>query len=347
MMRGSAMGMAWLGFLGLLVVGLNACRGPAPPLPPVPANSGGVLVRAGEAPPVRDGQAVIDRVVAVVNGDVVMMSELQEAVILYRRETRTAPEGGELERLVLKRLVDHRLQVQEARREKIDVTDDELRPVIDDFVRRNGGDREKIESQLRAQGVSWESLRRELREQMLAQRVRSRRVVRRATVNEAEVNAYLAENRERFESGLKYHARHIAVTADPPSPAAWERAKEEIESIAAALAGGADFAELARARSKDPSAASGGDLGWLARGELDAAFEGPLLKLEPGGVTAPIRSAAGYHLFKLEEREELTAERLGEARQQIRDLLAQKKTQERYEEWLESLRRRALIAIRL
>jgi peptidyl-prolyl cis-trans isomerase SurA len=314
----------------------------------VPAGSGGVLVRAGQAPPIRDNQVVIDRVVAVVNGDVVMMSDLQEAIVLARRDGRGLPEGPDLERTVLNRLVDHRLQVQEAKREKIEVTEDELRGTLEDFVKRNGGDREKIQVQLQAQGVTWDALRRELRDQLLAQRVRGRRVVRRATVTEAEVDRYLVENRDRFDAGLKYHARHIAVTADPPSStAAWERAKAEVDSIMDALAAGADFAELARTRSKDPSAATGGDLGWLARGELDASFERPLLALEKGQVTAPIRSAAGFHLLKLEDREELTAERLADARQQARDLLLQKKAQERFDEWLEGLRRRALIAIRL
>ena len=71
---------------------------------------------------------MIDRVVAVVNGDVIMMSELQEAIVLSRRDGRgLPPDGPELERTVLNRLVDHRLQVQEAKREKIEVTEDELR----------------------------------------------------------------------------------------------------------------------------------------------------------------------------------------------------------------------------
>jgi peptidyl-prolyl cis-trans isomerase SurA len=337
---------ALLALAGLLVAGaFGACRGPAGPLPPVPAGSGGVLVRAGEAPPIPETQAVIDRVVAVVNGDVIMMSELQEAIALSSRDSRPASNAPEVERAVLNRLVDHRLQVQEAKREKIEVTEDDLRNLIDDFVKRNGGDRAKIESQFQSLGVTWESLRRELRDQLLAQRVRSRRVVRRATVTESEVDQYLAQNRDKFEAGLKYHAVHLAVMAEPStSPAAWEAAKREIESIVTALAGGADFTELARSRAKDPA---GGDLGWLARGELDAAFERPLLALQKGQITEPIRSGAGYHILKLADREELTAERLVDARQQVRDLLLQKKGQERLDEWLEALRRRALIAIRL
>jgi peptidyl-prolyl cis-trans isomerase SurA len=340
------MNRARLALVGLVVAGaLGACKAPAGPLPPVPSGRGGVLVRAGEAPPIKDSQAVIDRVVAVVNGDVIMMSELQEAIVLSRRDGRSVPDGAELERTMLNRLVDHRLQVQEAKRDKVEVTDDELRAALDDIVKRNGGDREKFEAQLQAQGVTWEVLRREMREQLLAQRVRSRRVVRRATVTEPEVDQYLTQNRDKFEAGLKYHAFHMAITVEAAgSPGAWEQAKQAIESIAVALAGGADFAELARTRAKDPA---GGDLGWLARGELDAAFERPLLALQKGQVTAPIRSGTAYHLLKLDDREELTAERLADARQQVRDLLLQKKAQERFDEWLEGLRRRALIAIRL
>jgi peptidyl-prolyl cis-trans isomerase SurA len=314
-------------------------------LPPVPSGSGGVLVGVGEPPPVRDNQVVIDRVVAVVNDDVVMMSDLQEAIVISRRDGRGLPDGAEFERTMLNRLVDHRLQVQEAKRDKVEVSDDDLRGAVEEIVKRNGGDREKFEVQLRAQGVTWDALRREMREQLLAQKVRSRRVVGRSRVTESEVDQYLAQNRDKFEAGLKYHALHMAITVEATtSPAAWEQAKQEIDGIATALAGGADFAELARTRAKDPA---GGDLGWLARGELDATFEGPLLALQKGQVTAPIRSGSAYHLFKLEDREELTAERLADARQQARDLLLQKKAQERFDEWLETLRRRALIAIRL
>jgi len=337
---------ARLAFVGLLVAGaLGACKAPAGPLPPVPAGSGGVLVRAGETPPIKDSQAVIDRVVAVVNDDVIMMSELQEAIVLARRDSPNAPEGPNYELTVLNRLIDHRLQVQEAKRDKIEVGEDDLRTALDDIVKRNGGDREKFETQLLAQGVTWEALRREIRDQLLAQRVRGRRVVRRSTVTEAEVDQYLAQNRDKFEAGMKYHAFHLAITVEvTSSPAAWDQAKQEIDSIVTALAGGADFAELARIRAKDPA---GGDLGWLARGELDPTFEKPLLALEKGQVSAPIKSDAAYHLLKLADKEELTADKMADARQQVRDLLLQKKAQERFDEWVEGLRRRALIAIRL
>ena len=247
-------------------------------------------MRAGEAPPIRDSEAVIDRVVAVVNGDVIMMSELQEAIALSRRDARPATEGPELERTVLNRLVDHRLQVQEAKREKIEVTDDEMRTVVEDFVKRNGGDRDKIESQFQSLGVTWDTLRRELRDQLLAQRVRSRRVVRRATVTEAEVDQYLTQNRDKFDAGLKYHALHLAVMAEPTtSPAAWEGAKREIESIAAALAGGGRLRGAGAKPRKGPGGrrprvAGPGRAGPGLRASLAGAPEGADHGSDPVGI---------------------------------------------------------------
>jgi peptidyl-prolyl cis-trans isomerase SurA len=308
-----------------------------------------VLVRPAETPGVRDGQTVVDRVVAVVNGEPILMSELVEQLAFAQREGRS-PEGqpADLERSVLDRMVDHRLVIQEARREKIEVTEDELRAQMDEFVTRNGGDREKIEVQLRQQGITWGALQREIREQMLAQRIRGRRVARRASVTEAEVDQYLAESRPKLEAGLKYRVRHLALLAQPPDePAAWDRARLAAEAVAAQVAAGADFAALVRERGAEAGAAGDGDLGWLARGELAPELEAAILRLRRGELTPPVRSGPGYHLFQLEDREELTPALLAEARQQARDVLFQRKAQARQEEWLEGLRRHAQVSIRL
>jgi peptidyl-prolyl cis-trans isomerase SurA len=292
---------------------------------------------------------VVDRVVAVVNHEPIMWSDLQEAILLSARDRPGgAPVSPEVQRQVLDRLVTLRLQVQEARRERIQVTDEEIQAQVDEFVKRNGGDRAEVESRLRAQGLTWELMRRELREHLLARKIQARRVGRRASVTEAEVDAYVAQNRQKLEAGLKYHARTLAVLARPPDQSrAWDEARKAIESIQAELRAGGDFAELAKARSQDPSAGSGGDLGWLPRGELQPLFEEAILKLATGQVSEPIRSSVGYHLFRLDDREELTEEALARFRQQGRDLIIQQRAQERFEEWARELRRGALIDMRL
>lgn len=341
-----------VGLVALAVLG--GCKSAPKPLPPLPAESAATILKPpGTARIETTDSSVVDRVVAVVNEDVILMSELQEAVALYLKETRetmpvTTEERERLLQKVLDRMIDHRLQIQEARRDKIEVSEDELATVLDDFVKRNGGDRARVEERLRAEGLSWEIVRRDIRESLLAQKVRFRRIGRRASVTEAEVDAYLAENRAKFEADLKYHPRHIAVLVAPPGgAAAWEAARAEAEEIVARVRAGEDFAELAKARAAQGGDAAGGDLGWLKPGELAPEFERPILALRAGEVTAPIRSDNGYHLFRLEEREELTPETLAQLRQQARDILVQRKAQERLDEWMQGLRQRALIAERL
>ena len=94
----------------LAAFALVACRGAAPPLPPIPSTAGPILLRAGDPPPVRDGETVVDRVVAVVNGEIITMSELEETVAIQRRDARPAPstekELNDLRRQVLERAKD-------------------------------------------------------------------------------------------------------------------------------------------------------------------------------------------------------------------------------------------------
>src|SRR5262249_54082478 len=153
----------------LLAAGLAGCKGAPPKLPPIPADSGTILLPPGQVAPTPDDQLLVDRVVGVVNEEVLLMSELQEALLLYLRESKEVPPATPVERerllhKVLARMVDHRLQIQEARRDKIEVSDDEMANVVEDFIKRNGGDRARIDEQLRIQGMTWEMLRRDMRE---------------------------------------------------------------------------------------------------------------------------------------------------------------------------------------
>jgi peptidyl-prolyl cis-trans isomerase SurA len=309
-------------------------------------------VTPGGVPPPAPAQTVVDRVVAVVNDEAIMMSELLERTLRAMRDRgrqeAASSDRDEFQRRLLDQLVNERLQIQEARREGVQVSTEEVDKDIAEFVRQNGGDRARLEEQLRAEGWSWEGLRRELREQLLAKKIRSRRISPRVSVTEAEVDAYVRDNRGKLEEGLKYRPRHIALLARPADDAqAWVEARRRIDELVARLREGADFGALAQAHSDDASAKAQGDLGWLARGELQPLFEEPILRLERGGVTAPIKSDVGYHLFRLEDRQELTPEAQSQFRQQARDLLFQRKALELLEVWIEELRRRALIVVRL
>jgi len=255
------------------------------------------------------GQGVIiDRVVAVVNNDAITLGELQETVAVYRHENRNKADvrNEDLRTRFLDRLIETRLQLQEAEREKITVEESEVNDELAERMKKAGVTREEdFESALKAQGLSLEAVKKRLRDSIKVARLVRRKVALRVSVTDAEIEEYLEEHRAQLESGLTYHARHILIAPDPPTDAGWEQARIRADTIRARLEEGADFAEMARQYSRDVSARDGGDLGTLRRGELAQEIEQQILALAPGQVSAPYRSAIGWHIFQLESKESL------------------------------------------
>jgi peptidyl-prolyl cis-trans isomerase SurA len=295
-------------------------------------------------------ESVVDRVVAVVNNDAITWGELLQSVLAYRQDSnQAAPASDEdLARQVLTRLIDGRLQLQEAEREKIVVEDQEVTEELQDRLKKLGGKtQEELEAVLKTQGMTIDSVKQRIRDGLRTAKVQRRKVGMRVSVTEPEVDRYFAENRQKLETGLAYHARHILILPEGDTEAAWQAARVSAEARHRELLAGADFAELARQYSGDSSARDGGDLGSLKRGELSGEVEQQILSLAPGQISAPYRSSLGYHIFRLESKEDLTGDALTRVRQQIRDILFREKYEARLDAWLKEIKGRAVIEVRL
>lgn len=293
---------------------------------------------------------VSDRIVAVVNNDAITLVEVQEAVAAYRQESRgrAADSDEELGRQFLNRLIESRLQLQEAERDRVVVDDTEVEEELAERMKRFGAkNRAEIEAMIKAQGLSVDAVKRRVRDAVRIGKVIRRKVTLRISVTEIEIDRYLAQNQDKLETGLTYHARHILVIPDSGTDAGWEAARIRAELIRALLSDGADFGDLARKHSRDASAKDGGDLGTLKRGELAPEIETQILALEPGEISRPHRSQLGYHLFRLEEKEVLEGGALQRARQQVKDILFRQKYEARFEAWLKEIKQRAIIEVRL
>jgi peptidyl-prolyl cis-trans isomerase SurA len=291
---------------------------------------------------------VSDRVIAVVNNDAITLTEVQESIVSYRAENpgaRTGPSDEELRRDFLNRLIENRLQLQEADREKITVEDSELNEEFLDRIKRYGAKtEEEFEKIIKSQGVTLESIKKRLRDGLKVSKLVRRKVALRVSVTEAEINQYLDENRAKLETGLSFHARHILITPETDTDGGWEAARIKAEMLRSQLQDGADFTELARQHSRDATAKDGGDLGTLKRGELAPDVEAELLTLNPGEVSRPVRSALGFHVFRLEAKDTLEAPSI---RQQIRDILFRQQYDTRLDAWLKEIRQRAIIEVRI
>ena len=325
---------------------------PTPDEPPkaAPATSA-VPVRLSTAGTTAPDERVTDRVLAIVNNDAITLSELQEALAVYRYENRdrTTENSDQLIQQFLTRMIDSRLQIQEAEREKIVIEEAEIDEELADRIKKmNLKGREEFEAALKAQGIPMAAVRKRVADELRRGRIVSRKVRLRISVTEQEVSQYLEANRAKLETGLSYHAAHILIVPETgPEDAAWENARIKADLIRADLQQGADFAELAKQHSRDASGRDGGDLGTLKRGELAPDIEAKILSLSPGQISLPYRSALGYHVFRLESKETLEGEGLGRVRAQIREILFREKFDTRLDAWLKEIKQRAVIDVRL
>ncbi|MGH7313188.1 MAG: peptidylprolyl isomerase [Candidatus Rokuibacteriota bacterium] len=340
-----------LTMVALLLGGCGTAGTSAPPeLPGRPSAAASTTVPERPSGGAADASEVTDRIVAVVNNDAITLGEVQETVMSFRQENRGRVTGSdeELSRQFLTRLIETRLQLQEADREKIVVDDSEVDEELAERMKRFGAkSKDEIEAMVKEQGLSLDAVRKRVRETVRIAKVVRRKVTLRISVTEEEIDRYLADNRAKLETGLAYHARHILITPAADSDAAWEAARIRAEVIREQLSVGADFAELARQHSRDASAKAGGDLGTLKRGELAAEIEARILALEEGEDSTPYRSSLGYHLFRLDSKETLEGDALQRARQQVREILFRQKYESRLEAWLKEIKQRAIVEVRM
>jgi peptidyl-prolyl cis-trans isomerase SurA len=338
---------SWVPLLG------KSSPAPGPPVAVKPKSPDVIQPGDVRVRPVTVDESVQDRVIAVVNNDAITLGELQETMVAYRQESRQrgVTNDAELAKQLLPKIIDNRLQLQEADREKVVVEDSEVNDELAERVKTTYGAKsvEDFERLLKEQGVTIESVRKRLRDSLRVQKVIRRKVALRVSVTDQEIAQYLEENRAKLETGLSYHARHILILPEEGAAddAAWEAARIKADMIRSQAAAGADFAELARQHSKDASARDGGDLGALKRGELSQEIETEILALQARGVSAPYRSPLGWHVFKLESKDSLEGDGLVRAKLQIREILFREKYETRLEAWLKEIKQRAIIEVRM
>ena len=250
---------------------------------------------------------LLDRVVAVVNKDVVTLSELNETVATAERQLRRAgtrpPDRAVLERQLLERLITDKAQLQLARERGIRVDELQLDRAVQRVAENNKMTLAAFRRALEADNVPFNEWREDLRDQIVLNRLREREVEERIQVSDTEIDLFLEEMKNRPGEGVEYNLAHIVVRV--PEQAAPERVEAARGRAAKALAearAGEDFSRLAATYSDSSDALQGGALGWRAHERLPELFSRALVKLNPGEVSEVLRSPAGFHVLKLVDR---------------------------------------------
>ena len=246
----------------------------------------------------------IDRIIAVVNNDVIVQSEMltRMRVVIEQLENSgvPAPPRDVLEKQVLEQLILDRLQMQIAASTGIRVDDEALNRQIADIARQNNLTLREFRDILQRDGFVFAAFREEIRRELVKSRVQQRQVQDRVQVTDRDIDNFLATRDKQGGENPEYRLGHILVAVpDGASPEELADAKDEAEDIIARLRAGANFGRTAAAESDGQQALEGGDLGWRKGGELPTLFEEVAPKLEKGGVSDVIRSSSGFHIIKL------------------------------------------------
>ncbi|MRR06641.1 MAG: peptidylprolyl isomerase [Deltaproteobacteria bacterium] len=288
----------------------------------------------------------ISGVAVVVNDEPITTYDLakEEAALTSGMTAGVPPGKDQIRQVALDSLINKKLIEQKVKELDIKVSDDEVKQAIEDVKKTNAISEENLRAALAARGISFDDYKIQLKEQLERLRLISLEVRSKIQVSEKEIQEYYAANAGKFQVDEAFHARQIFFSI--PAKASADQQKqvaEKAEKVLAEAKEGADFVELAKKYSDDPSGKEGGDLGFLKKGEVLPEFEKALTTMKTGDVSGLIRTAAGIHIIKLEEIREGNQQNYDAVKREIEDILYKQKSEERFSQWLEGLRKNAAI----
>jgi len=257
---------------------------------------------------------LLDGVAAIVDKGIVLKSELTQRTDIVMNNLREAqrqappeerrplPPLSVVESQVLDQLILRQIQLQRAEQLGIVISDERLNQTLSNVASDNGLTFDQLPNALAADGIDYALFRQETREQMMLDQLLQREVVGRISISPRELDLCLARSAESLAEDVDYNISHIlisvAATASREDLAA---ARAELDDVLAQLESGVDFAQLAIAHSDGQGALEGGSLGWRKGAQLPTLFAETVIAMQPGEVSAPIQSASGFHIVKLNE----------------------------------------------
>jgi len=250
---------------------------------------------------------LVDRIIAIVNKEVITSSELAGAVAAAERELRrrgtAPPERAVLEQQMLERLILDKAQVQLARDTGIRVDELQLDRAVQRIAEGNRMSLVEFRTALERDGVPFDAFRQDVRERIILTRLREREVDDKIQVSDSEIDLFLEAMKSAPTERVEYNLAHILVRVpEQATPEQIATARRRVEQALSETQGGRDFAQVAATYSNSPEALQGGALGWRAHDRLPELFANALERLKVGDVTPPLRSPAGFHLLRVVDR---------------------------------------------
>lgn len=294
---------------------------------------------------------LLDRIVAVVNDDIILLSELNEqtdqALAELRQRQIQRPDMTLLRERVLDNIIMQKLQEQRAKQRGILVSDEEINAQLSQMAEANNLTLLQLREALNQQMPNgFSQIRQQISDQILIQKLREVEIISQIQVSEEEINNFI-QRRQLQETNEEFKLAHILITRpDSPSAEQSRELEQKVEDIYQQLQDGAEFAQMAVRHSEASQALNGGDLGWLNLDEMPSFFIDAVTPLQPGQISQIIETPSGYHILKLNDKRR--GENQGQAlEQEAIQAIRGRKANETFDLWMRRLRDEAYVEKRL
>ena len=246
----------------------------------------------------------LDRIVAVVENDIIMQSELETKlrtmVAQMEQQGVQLPPSNVLETQILERMILMKIQIQKAEETGIRVDDETLNSTINNIAAGNNVSLSQFKEILEKDGFNYEQFRESIREEIVISRLRQRQVDNRISITTKEIDNALANLEFQGKTETEYRLQHILISSpEAPTPEEEEQARLVATKVLEDLETGLDFTTMASTVSDGQRALEGGDLGWRKKNEIPTIFAAQVATMEKGDISDLIKSSSGFHIVKL------------------------------------------------
>jgi parvulin-like peptidyl-prolyl isomerase len=298
---------------------------------------------------------IVDRIVAVVNDEIVTLSELNSAVEPYLKKIDKFNNGENRESVVaqtmsamLDKLINDILVRQEAKRLGIVIKEEDVAETINDMISERNITLEDFKKVLAREGSSFPAYKKEVEEHLMKIKLVGVSVKSKVSVTDEEIGDYYRKHREDYEGKEAVRIKQILIVV-PQRCGMEERRKLEADAglIHKRLRGGESFEFLANRYSSGPAAKLGGDLGFVEKGVMFPAVNEVAFSLRNGEISGIIESPVGFHIIKVTDRRGAGIKSLESVREEIKDKIRNVKIEKKFFEWIEELKKKSYIEVRL